>query len=148
MKPVILIDSREQLPFRFSDNVETQVVTLSSGDYSVIGCTDTAAIERKSLADFVASITFERERFWECCDRLSRLDFACIVVECALHDVLAERYRSRTRPQSVVGSALAIHVDFGVPVIWAGDRATAANVTERLLTRVWRKRIAEAETAA
>ncbi|HEY5373509.1 MAG TPA: hypothetical protein VIK01_07465 [Polyangiaceae bacterium] len=41
-------------------------------------------------------------------------------------------------------SALAIHVDFGIPVMWAGNRDNAANITERLLMRLWRKSTAEA----
>jgi hypothetical protein len=39
---------------------------------------------------------------------------------------------------------LAIHVDYGVPTIWAGNRRNAANLTERLLTRLWHKNVAEA----
>jgi ERCC4-type nuclease len=145
MKPVILIDSREQTPFTFSENVDTQIVTLDAGDYSVIGLTATVAVERKSLDDLVGSITAGRERFMACCSRLSRLDFACIVVEADLSDVIAGRYISKTRPQSVIGSMLAIHVDYGLPTIWAGNRRNAANLTERLLTRLWRK---SAEAAA
>lgn len=144
MKPVILVDSREQAPFAFSEAVDTQRVTLDAGDYSVIGLTATVAIERKSLDDLVGSITAGRERFWDCCSRLSRLDFAVIVVEAALSDVIAGRYVSKTRPQSVVGSMLAVHVDFGVPTIWAGSRSNAANIAERLLTRLWRKHVSEA----
>jgi ERCC4-type nuclease len=147
-RPCIIIDTREQAPFLFSENVDTQRGTLQSGDYSVVGLVNTVAIERKSLDDLVGSITAGRERFMACCSRLSRLDFACIVVEAALSDVLAGAYVSKTRPQSVVGSVLAIHVDFGLPTIWAGSRSNAANITERLLTRLWRNAIAAGEVAA
>ena len=144
LKPCILIDTREQLPFEFSNSVTVQRATIDAGDYTVKGLTASVAVERKSVSDFVGSITGGRDRFWNCCDRLSRLDFACIVVESSVEAVLAGDYRSKTRPQSVIGSALAIHVDFGIPVIWAGNRANAANITERLLTRLWRKHLAEA----
>lgn len=143
MKPVILIDTREQAPFPFSENVDTERVALDAGDYSVRGLTATVAIERKSLDDLVGSITSGRERFMACCSRGSKLDFFCIVVEAALSDVIAGRYVSKTKPQSVVGSMLAIHVDFGIPTIWAGSRSNAANITERLLTRLWRNHVAE-----
>ncbi len=148
MKPIIIIDTREQLPFEFSNTVDVQSAPLDAGDYSVAGMTASVAIERKSLSDFVGSITAGRERFWNCCDRMSRLDFACIVVECSMDDVLTSNYRSKARPQSVIGSALAIHVDFGIPVIWAGNRTNAANITERLLTRLWRKHLTEAGQVA
>jgi hypothetical protein len=67
-----------------------------------------------------------------------------VIVEAAMSDALAGNYVSKTRPQSVVGSVLAIHADFGIPTIWAGSRRNAANLTERLLTRLWRKNVAEA----
>jgi len=148
MKPCIIIDTREQAPFLFSENVDTQRATLDAGDYSVAGLTATVAIERKSLDDLVGSITAGRERFMECCSRLGRLDFGCIIVEAALSDVIAGAYVSKTRPQSVVGSMLAIHVDYGIPTIWAGGRSAAANLTERLLTRLWRNAVAAGEVAA
>lgn len=148
MKPVILIDSREQAPFLFSENVDTERVTLDAGDYSVRGLTATVAIERKSLDDLVGSITAGRERFLACCSRMGRLDFAAVVVEGAVEDVLAGLYRSRTRPQSVLGTMLAVHADLGVPTIWAGSRKNAANITERILTRLWRNAVAAGEVAA
>jgi ERCC4-type nuclease len=143
MKPCIIVDTREQAPFLFSENVDTQRATLDAGDYSIVGMTATVAIERKSLDDLVGSITAGRERFLACCARLSRLDFAAVVVEGSIEDVLAGVYRSRTRPQSVLGTMLAIHADHGVPTIWAGSRSNAANITERLLTRLWRNHLAE-----
>lgn len=143
MKPCIIVDTREQTPFLFSENVETQRAGLHCGDYSVVGLTAAVAIERKSLDDLVGSVTAGRERFMACCARGAKLDFFCIVVEAALSDVIAGRYVSKTRPQSVVGSMLAIHVDYGIPTIWAGSRSNAANLTERLLTRLWRNHVAE-----
>ena len=145
MKPCIIIDTREpeHTAWNFSENVDTQRATLDAGDYSVAGLTASVSIERKSLDDLVGSITAGRERFMACCSRLAKLDFACIVVEAALSDVIAGRYVSKTKPQSVVGSMLAIHVDFGIPTIWAGSRSNAANITERLLTRLWRNHLAE-----
>jgi len=148
MTPTIIIDSREQMPWQFSGAVGMERATLDAGDYSVRGLTASVAIERKSIDDLVGSITAGRERFMACCDRLSRYDFSAIVVEAALEDVLAGVYRSRTRPQSVVGTMLAIHADHGIPTIWAGSRSNAANVAERLLTRLWRNACAAGEVAA
>lgn len=148
MKPCIIIDTREQAPFLFSEGVDTERATLDAGDYSVRGLTASVAIERKSLDDLVGSITAGRERFLACCSRMARLDFAAVVVEGSVEDVLAGLYRSRTRPQSVLGTMLAIHADFGVPTIWAGSRANASNITERILTRLWRTAVANGEVAA
>ena len=48
MKPTIIIDTREQAPFLFSENVDTQTAGLDAGDYSVAGLTAGVAIERTS----------------------------------------------------------------------------------------------------
>lgn len=149
MTPII-IDTREppHTAWVFSDAVTTERAMLDAGDYSVRGLTANVAIERKSLDDLVGSITAGRERFMACCDRLSRLDFAAVVVEASVEDVLAKLYRSRTKPQSVIGTMIAIHADYGVPTIWAGSRRNAANICERLLTRLWRNALAAGEVAA
>lgn len=139
-RPLILVDSREQTPLRFSSAVDVQRATLPTGDYSVAGATDRVTIERKSLADLVACCTTERERFLDCCRRLRDYETRAIVVEASLSDVLAGAYRSKTNPSSVVGTVLAIHVDYGVPTLWAVDAKTAATVVERLLVRVWSRR--------
>ncbi len=138
-RPRIIIDTREQAPLRFSDAVEVEVATLPTGDYSIAGATELVAIERKSLPDLVACCGPERERFLDCCRRLRDYRLRAVVVEAALDDVLAHVYRSRMNPKSVVGTTIAIHVDYGVPTIWAGDAHNAAKMVERMLARVWRK---------
>ncbi|HMJ14820.1 MAG TPA: ERCC4 domain-containing protein [Polyangiaceae bacterium] len=143
-RPRLLIDTREQTPWRFSDGVDVEVVSLETGDYSVAGATDTVAIERKSLADFVMCVGPERERFMDCCRRLRDYALRAVIIEASIEDVMAQAYRSRTRPSSVIGTSVAIHVDYGVPTLWAGDAMNAANIAERLLVRVWNKHVARA----
>jgi ERCC4-type nuclease len=141
VKPTILIDTREQTPWRFSGDIDVQIASLPTGDYSVAGCTDRVAIERKSLADLVACVTTERERFLDCCRRLRDYELRAVVVEANVDDVLGGAYRSRTNPQSVIGTSIAIFTDYAVPTIWAGDARNAANMVERLLMRVWRRQM-------
>lgn len=143
-RPRILIDTREQTPWRFSEAVDTELASLPTGDYSVAGASDRVAIERKSLPDLVACCGPERERFLDCCRRLRAYELRAAVVEASIGDVLTHRYRSRLLPQSVIGTALAIFVDYGVPVLWAGNSRTAANLVERTLVRVWKRSECEA----
>jgi ERCC4-type nuclease len=138
-RPTILIDTREQAPFRFSADVDVERATLPAGDYSVASCTDRVAIERKSLSDLVACVGHERERFMDCCRRMQGYDLRAVVVEASVDDVIVGAYRSRTNPQSVLGTTIAIFADYGCATIWAGDARNAANIVERLLVRVWRK---------
>lgn len=136
---VILRDTREQAPLRFSPEVKVEVVTLPTGDYSLAGFSDRVAIERKSLPDLVACVGPERERFLDCCRRLRDYELRAVVVEASVCDVLAHAYRSATNPQSVIGTVIAIWTDYGVPTIWTGDARNAASIVERLFGRIWRK---------
>jgi len=65
---IILQDNRENLPYSFERwPVDVNAVTLQTGDYSLPGFTDQAAIERKSLNDLISClmggnrIRFEKE---------------------------------------------------------------------------------------
>jgi ERCC4-type nuclease len=135
-RPRVLIDSREQAPLRFSDAVETELVTLPAGDYSLAGYTADVAIERKSLPDFVACCTSDRERFEDQIARLAKYQHAALVIETDWATLSAGAYRSQAHPRSITGSLLALMHDNRLPVLLAGDAAGAAEVVERLLLRV------------
>lgn len=136
---VVVVDTREQLPWEFE--VPTVRGTLKTGDYSVQGLEHSVAIERKSLADLVGSLTAGRERFLRECDRLMTYRFKAIVVEGSTEQVWGQAYRSSVSPQSIIASTLAITVDRGVPVIWSGNREHAQWSAEWLLKRAWTKRV-------
>lgn len=148
-RPLILVDSREQIPWCFSDSVDTEKVTLPTSDYSLAGATELVAIERKSVADLVQSCASkERERFWECMRRLKEYPYKCLIVEGAADHVWCGTYRSHATPRSVMATTLAMHVDFGIGVIWAGDRQQAAWSCEWFLTRIWKRLRLEKEKVA
>lgn len=138
-RPRILIDTREQAPLRFSANVDTEIASLETGDYSIAGHTARVRLERKSVPDFVACVGPERERFLEQMQRLAKYDVRALVIEGSWEQLSAGAYRSNTRPQSVTGTLLAIVTDYSIPVLLAGDARGAAEVIERMLTRVHRK---------
>lgn len=140
-KPTIVVDTREQLPYAFDESKCLTIRgTLSAGDYSLVGLEASVAVERKSLDDFVGTVIRGRGRFERELGRLVGYTFAAIVVEATPEDVVLHHYRAcGVHPNSVLGSAYAIHVDFGVPVLWCGDRAHAALVTQGLLLRAWKR---------
>jgi DNA excision repair protein ERCC-4 len=137
-RPVVLIDQREQRPLVMSDAVTTEVVLLPVGDYSLRGFTESVAIERKSLGDFVACCTHERERFEEQIQRLAKYQHPALVIETDWATLACGGYRSRAHPRSITGTLLAIAHDHRLPVYLAGDAGGAAEITERLLLRVAR----------
>lgn len=150
VKPLILVDSREQKPWTFSPAVRVELgVSLPTSDYSLAGGTELVAVERKSIPDLVMSCASkERERFWECMRRLSEYRHKALIVEGAMSDILAGAYRSQASPQSVIATTLAMQIDLGVGVVWAGDRTEAAKCCEWMLVRVWKRlQLADKATA-
>lgn len=144
--PLILEDTREQTPWSFSDAVRVERVTLPTSDYSLAGATDICAIERKSIPDLVQSCcSKERERFWECMRRLGQLEHKALIVEGSVDDILGGAYRSQANPKSVIATTLAMQIDFGIGVIWAGDRRHAAWSCEWMLTRLFKRLKTKAE---
>jgi len=135
----IVIDTREQLPFCFNENLETIRKSLTTGDYSLLHFENQVAVERKDVNDFVQSVIHQRERFMREMIRLSEMPFRCVVVEASLSDILRHHYRSGADPRSVFGSALSIIVEYNVPVYFCCDRQIALAFTEKYLKRVHRK---------
>lgn len=143
----IVVDTREQLPWTFDGHVCASMKmhvaavrgTLDTGDYALLGHESEGRIERKTLADFVGSVSRERERFWRELERLAAFRFRAVIVEAAVFAVEKEAYRSRVSAQAVLASALAITSDFGIPVMWAGGRPTAEWMAAWLFRRLHRR---------
>jgi len=111
---IVIVDTREKDEYTFGEFVTIRQ-KLDAGDYSVAGLEDRIAIERKNLDDFVGTVIYQKERFHEELVRLARMDFAAIVVEASLTDILEHRYKSGVRPASVIGAAVAVMVEYRVP---------------------------------
>lgn len=140
---VIAIDTREQEPYGFDPSRVTTVRrALPAGDYSLAGRETAVAVERKTLDDFVATAIHARERFARELRRLAAYDFACVVVEAEMEDVLSHRYASGADPRAVFGAALSIVVDHRVPVFFCGDRQIACRFVEGLLSLYHRRKSA------
>lgn len=100
----VIIDSREQAPFRF-DNfkadarhhfrplaVSRTVKALTTGDYSIEGHESYGiTIERKSKSDAWSTFTTDRERFEKELERMQSFDYAAVVIECSLPDLVSAR---------------------------------------------------------
>ena len=128
----ILVDTREQVPPKFSSAVVLQRATLAEGDYTTPRLLGRAAIERKSAGDFLASITHGRERFERELERLRSYAFRAIVVESSL-DVLMRH--GRVHPNSVLGTVAAFVAD-GSPVVFAEDAMRCGVIIEKILHRL------------
>ncbi len=77
----IVYDTREQRPYDFACfGTEVERGTLATGDYSLTGHEQRAAIERKSLDDLVGCLTVGRARFERELDRGRTLNLFAVVV--------------------------------------------------------------------
>lgn len=116
--------------------------TLASGDYSLVGYETAIAIERKSLADAFSTFGGGRARFERELERLACLDFAAVVVEAELSQVMtAPPARSKMSPASVLGSVIAWQCRYPT-VAWCflPGREVAEGYVARLLDRWWREK--------
>lgn len=146
----ILIDNREQMPWTFSGITEprkptkrnpiprTQVLvrtlqaTLKTGDYTIQGCEDVLAIERKSTADLIGTLTAGRERFENELERMRQIKHAFVIVEGALGDLLLNMPDHTTvSPQTIQMSVVSLCVRFpGVQWFFCDEAKSRSNGTE------------------
>jgi len=134
----IVVDTREQLPWEFRSPAET--MTLKSGDYSLLeeeterALEHLVAIERKSLSDFLGSITSGRERFEREMERLhAGCEWPWLIVESTLTQIAAGEYRSDVSPKAVFGTIESWMSKYKVRWIFSGDRNRAQVVAESIL---------------
>lgn len=152
----VVIDSREQLPYRFSGLradarhknkpllVQTVTKTLGSGDYSIEGLEHEIAVERKSLADLFGTLGSGRERFSRELERLSKMNHAAVVIEASWHEILNPRsngVQSELNPKTIFRSVVAWSQEFPTIHWWPMcDRLHAESATFRILERYWKQR--------
>jgi ERCC4-type nuclease len=130
----IIIDTREKRPWNFEGVRDMcELGTLKTGDYSLKGYEDCIAVERKSLADFVGSISTNRKRFTAEMERASKIKHFCVIVEGSYFDLFTGNYRSKLLPQSAIGSAIGIMARYGIPVIMAETREQAKKLCIKFL---------------
>lgn len=134
----VIIDTREQTPWVFSERVTTIRDALPTGDYSLVGARNLVTIERKTLNDFVGTVIGARKRFTAELERMQAFPYRLIVVEGSLEDILRGRYTSKASPTSVLATAISLHVNWKTPVLYAGSRPCAAAYVEMWFDHVSR----------
>lgn len=126
----IIIDKQEKRPWMFEDSISKH---LKTGDYSIEGYETSIVVERKSMNDFVGSISGHRKRFMAELDRAKSIKHFCIIVEGSWFDLITGNYRSKMLPSSAVGTAVGIMARYGVPVIMAETRKQAEQLCKKFL---------------
>ena len=131
VKPIIVVDSREQTPLTFT-RLQSVSGTLQSGDYSFLGGEESFAIERKSIADLIGCCTGDnRERFERELHRLRGFKFKRLLIVGDEADVLNGHYRSNIKPKAVLNTLAAFEARYDLPIVWSDSPANAALLVER-----------------
>lgn len=138
---IIAIDTREQRPFEFRGlgvQIYTNRQTLKTGDYSLVGFERRICVERKSKLDLYKSVTHDRQRFERELQRMSRMQRACVIVECSVAEIQMGTEISRVSPENIVLTAIAWSGRYRVPWFFMPDRAEAERATYDFLRFAWR----------
>ncbi len=142
-KPTLLVDSMEQKPYTFKPFrrwfAAMERRKLPTGDYSIAGLEDKVAVERKSLEDLFncCSPHGSRAAFVRAGERLSKLDFAAIVIEGSITKLLRATEFSSMHPNAVLGTIQALAVRWGIQPWFAPSRALAEEITACLLHKAY-----------
>lgn len=136
--PVLLVDTREQKPLRFS-HLPAESATLYTGDYSVRGLEEVFAVERKSLADLAGSLTRERDRFMKEMHRLRGYRFPYLLAIGDDMELSRLQAQGRLKLQQVEHSLRAIQSRYGVHVERAYTEEQAARMVETWAFCAWRE---------
>ena len=136
MTAIIKIDSREQRPYEFKDS---EIGTLSVGDYSILGLEDCIAIERKELNDLIGCLTNDRERFEKELYKGRTLDYFALIIEANLSDLVNGNYRSQMEPKAAIQSLLAFSIRYRLPVWFCENRKYGQRITESLFCKYARE---------
>ncbi len=146
-KPTIIIDTREQQPWKFSDKVYIERQALATGDYSVKGLEHLITVERKSMDDYVGSIVDslreddpEDGRFFRELQRMENIPYRSIVIEQPFSDLVCGRYQSFISPAAISSKTMSFELRQGISVRFFEDRFGAAKWTEEFLSKFWRIR--------
>ena len=134
--PPVVTDSREQRPYCFDGAI---VAGLKTGDYSLTGCEELIAIERKSKADLFGSIGRGRRRFEAEWGRLAKLNYGAVVVESTWAGLLTPPPHSTMSPNAVRGTITAWSIRYNVPVFFVDGRDAGQALVRDLLAKFWKQ---------
>lgn len=136
----IIIDTREKSPWHFGDLAEVSRGTLPAGDYALAGDSG-FAIERKSLPDYIHTITSDWQRFRRELERMRRFPVRVVIVEGEWMDILTGKYPGNVPPPAIIARTSELIMD-NVSILFCSNSTAAAGLCWRLL--VERKKRLEA----
>jgi len=148
---VIVVDSQEaKYPYLFHGELIVRkrllVDGIRTGDYSIQGLEHKITIERKTVTDLYSSLSTRREKFMEEMKRVQFFDCKALLIEGTYDQVINApktgyvRKFSGMRRESVLGSLVKINMEYGITVIFAGNRKNGEEWTLHTLKMYFKKK--------
>ena len=145
LRPVIVVDSREQVPLTFT-RLQSVRGTLYSGDYSVRGLENKFAVERKNLDDIAnCCVNSNRDRFERELHLLRGFCFTRLLIIGTREDIAAGRYHSKIIPSAVLATLDAFEFRYSIPLVFCSSPAQAAIAIEHWVWRFAREVVKDAD---
>lgn len=136
----IIVDSREKQPYTFKDNFI--VAKLDTGDYSLEGYENVFTVDRKATVSELAG-NLTTARFKKELERMKSFKHAYLLLEFSFDDILRFPYGSdiprkrwkylKIRPPFIISALSRISLEYGVHIIYAGNRDNARDILISLL---------------
>jgi Fanconi anemia group M protein len=120
-----------------SEGMGVELETLEVGDYVL---SDRVAVERKSVQDFIDTITGGRSLFDQMGDLSSSYARPLLVLEGERESL----YATGVHPNAVRGALASVVVDYGVPVLFTADQEETAETLGVVARREQEERDREA----
>jgi len=141
----VVIDTREQLPYRFKNSI---TMGLPTGDYTIkYGnriYADKIICERKSrVGELYAATGKDRERWERELTRLSKIEFRFILLEFSFMDIVNKQPPGILEASSVYGSIASWYVQFNVPFVFCENRNNARAYMYKVFYEYVKHRILE-----
>lgn len=149
---VLVVDTREQAPLDFTGLCPFVVAGLKTGDYSFVGAEHAFCVERKGLADLHGTVISDRPRFTREIERMAHYEYAAILIEGTVGDVLSFTLPPRAaahftpaqlmaHPRTIINSLLSWEIEYGIHVHFVStDRNLCRALVLSLARRFWRKK--------
>ena len=145
---VIVVDSREKNPYLFETmSIDKKLYRippvrrcLPSGDYSILGYESEISLERKSVSDFIRSITYERKRFEREIEKLTKIRRALVLVEGRFSDVILSGggVKSLINSESITGTVASWYVRYGIPFYFVAGREESEKFCFKILSKYYK----------
>lgn len=144
-KPLIVVDTREQAPYKFRADrscAGSVVKKLDYGDYQIDGHPELVVVERKkSIDELCGNIGKHRERFERELQRMQSCRWRFVVIEDSWFSIQDPDF-SRMNYHAILATIVAFELRYGVNFVFANTRKWARRITKQILLKAyaeWRK---------